>query len=100
MPKNKEYKMTAIELFNFSDYVSDFYHQDKGIYPIRGANKGMINVAISKYLRDITYHPYWTWGGGDSKDRERTRDILECITERYSDHVKLEKKEPEIIKII
>ena len=48
-------------------------------------------------MRDIDAIPIWTWGGGDSLDRERTRDILEYIIEKYSD---IEKKEPKIKKII
>ena len=79
MIRNEGDKITTIEILKFADYVSDFYDQDKGIYPIPGANKGMINVAISKYLRDIDAIPIWTWGGGDSLDRERVRDILETM---------------------
>ena len=97
MIRNEGDKITTIELLKFGDYVSDFYDQDKGIYPIPGANKGMINVAISKYLRDIDHNPYWSWGGGDSIDRERTRDILEYIIDKYSD---IEKKKPKIKRII
>ena len=97
MIRNEGDKISTIELLKFGDYVSDFYDQDKGSYPIPGTNKGMINVAISKYLRDIDHNPYWSWGGGDSIDRERTRDILEEIIEKYSD---IEKKEPKIKKII
>ena len=97
MIRNEGDKITTIEILKFGDYVSDFYDQDKGIYPIPGANRGMINVVISKYLRDIDAIPIWTWGGGDSLDRERTRDILEYIIEKYSD---IEKKEPKIKKIV
>ena len=70
----------------FIDYVLDFYGK-RGIYPLadpiinnKFVERDDVFKALEKYksllenarLLRTTY----TWGGGDSLDRERVRDIL------------------------
>jgi len=70
----------------FIDYVLDFYGRD-GLYPLadpiinnKFVERDDVLKAFKKYksllenarLLRTTY----TWGGGDSLDRERVRDIL------------------------
>jgi len=61
-------------LVDFLVYVEDFYDEKKGIYPIKGLTYGMIFTATLKYVSSQTED--YTWGGGDSLDRERVRDII------------------------
>ena len=66
----------------FLDYVESFYlpsHPDV-LYPIQGLTRGEIAIATLKYLDLIASAPeLFTWGEGDSLDRERVRDIItEC----------------------
>ena len=61
-------------LVDFLDYVDSFYNPNKGIYPIKGLTYGMIFTATLKYVSSQTKD--YTWGGGDSVDRERVRDII------------------------
>ena len=56
----------------FVNYMSDFY-ADKGIYAEDyngGFTNDQIEIAVDKYIQD----PKTNWGGGDSVDRELTRD--------------------------
>jgi len=56
----------------FVNYMSDFYG-DKGIYAEDydgGFTNDQIEIAVDKYIQD----PKTNWGGGDSVDRELTRD--------------------------
>ena len=66
--------MIDIEKSNFISYVDSFYNAKSGIYPIKGLTLKMIIIAVNKYMNscDETI----TWGGGDSLDRERVRDII------------------------
>jgi len=64
----------ADTLVNFLVYVEEFYDEKKGIYPIKGLTYGMIFTATLKYVSSQTEN--YTWGGGDSVDRERVRDII------------------------
>ena len=66
--------MIDIEKSNFISYVDSFYNVKSGIYPIKGLTLKMIIIAVNKYMKscDETI----TWGGGDSLDRERVRDII------------------------
>ena len=69
------------ELNDFVDYVCSFYvvHDDT-LYPIQGLTKKDIYDAFFIYKEriekgDIEYAHY-SWGFGDSLDRERVRDII------------------------
>lgn len=59
---------------NFIDYVDSFYNEKSGLYPIKGLTKKMILDATQKYINSL--NEKYTWGGGDSIDRERVRDII------------------------
>ena len=66
----------------FIDYVWDLYGEtsDDPLYPIKGLTKQDIYDALVIYLEriekgDIEYAHY-SWGDGDSLDRERVRDII------------------------
>ena len=64
---------------DFTDYVWSFYGSDAdALYPIKGLTKRMIAEASFLYLQMCTYpaFPEYTWGDGDSLDREHVRDIL------------------------
>ena len=73
-------------LNEFVDYVWSFYgeHSDT-IYPIKGLTKQDIFDALFVYLDRIDeaqsnnglwFNVSYSWGGGDSLDRERVRDII------------------------
>ena len=66
-------KITSI-LIDFIAYVDSFYNEKNGIYPIKGLTNDMIFTATLKYVSSQTKD--YTWGGGDSLDRERVRDII------------------------
>ncbi len=75
--------MTALELasqvdqlFSFYDYVHSFYGKD-GIYPENERTIPQIADATAEYFeRCFDPNDTWTWGDGDSHDRERVRDIM------------------------
>ena len=72
----------------FAEYVWDFYSPKNGIYPIKGLTMDEIFAAIYEYKQRLLKVSYnnpeyvkalgenYTWGYGDSLDRERVRDIL------------------------
>ena len=66
------------DLQEFIDYVWSFYNTKDGLYPIEGITKPMILEASWLYLQMCCYQsiPEYTWGDGDSLDRERVRDII------------------------
>ena len=70
-----------IRLSEFVDYVWSFYGEhDDTLYPIFGLTKKDILNACSIYFEriekgDLEYVHY-SWGDGDSLDRERVRDII------------------------
>ena len=66
-------KVTNI-LCDFLAYVDSFYNEKNGIYPIKGLTNDMIFTATLKYVSSQTKD--YTWGGGDSLDRERVREII------------------------
>tara|TARA_R100000278_G_scaffold116002_1_gene95208 strand:+ start:338 stop:610 length:273 start_codon:yes stop_codon:yes gene_type:complete len=79
-------KITENSQSQFIDYVLDFYGQS-GIYPLADpviANKFVerddVLKAFNKYKSLLEnarlLRTTFTWGGGDSLDRERVRDIL------------------------
>ena len=64
----------------FIDYVLSFYGA-AGIYPENKRTKEQIAYATTMYLDACAYYEQCdyegvTWGGGDSLDRERVRDIM------------------------
>ena len=66
-------KITNI-LVDFIAYVDSFYNEKNGIYPIKGMTNDMIINATKKYITSQTKD--YTWGGGDSVDRERVCRII------------------------
>ncbi len=66
-------KITNI-LIDFIAYVDSFYNEKNGIYPIKGLTNDMIINATQKYITSQTKD--YTWGGGDSVDRERVCRII------------------------
>ena len=72
------------ELSNFISYVDSFYGQNDPVYPMKSIvgdlplDKSAILDATYEYLSTISKRKSdtYTWGGGDSLDRERVRDIL------------------------
>ena len=66
--------MIDIEKSNFISYVDSFYNVKSGLYPIKGMTLKMIINAVNKYMNSCDYT--CAWGGGDSLDRERVRDII------------------------
>ena len=67
-------------LVDFLAYVDSFYNEKNGIYPIKGLTNSMIINATQKYITSQTKD--YTWGDGDSVDRERVRDII--LADAYS----------------
>jgi len=72
-------------LVDFTNYVNDFYgNSDDVLYPMnhektgKRVTKSDILGAIHDYLHLINTvkNEHFTWGDGDSLDRERVRDIL------------------------
>ena len=65
-------------LHEFIDYVWAFYNPQSDLYPIKGLTKQDILEASWLYLQMCCYPsmPGYTWGDGDSLDREHVRDIL------------------------
>ncbi len=58
----------------FRGYVKSFYGAG-GVYDM-GATDQQIAEATTLYVGDLLRRDDITWGGGDSLDRERVRDIL------------------------
>ena len=65
------------QIFSFYDYVHYFYGKDC-IYPENQRTSPQIAEATAEYL-EICFREDdpWTWGDGDSLDRERVRDIMD-----------------------
>lgn len=67
----KKYKITAgKELDKFIAYCMKFYGEG-GLYPIQGIKPEMIKDAVGELA--LTDHKF---GGGDSFDREKVRDVI------------------------
>jgi len=68
-------------LQEFVDYVWSFYNPQSELYPIKGLTKQDIFDGFYVYKHRLlkaandTNNNY-TWGYGDSLDRERVRDII------------------------
>ena len=65
-------------LQEFIDYVWSFYSPNSDLYPIKGLTKDDILNAFNVYVQRIesNNNEYYSWGYGDSLDRERVRDII------------------------
>ena len=68
-------------LQEFVDYVWAFYNPQSELYPIKGLTKEDIFDAFKVYqsrLLDAYFNnnELYTWGAGDTLDRERVRDII------------------------
>ena len=65
-------------LQEFVDYVWSFYSPQSELYPIKGLTKKDIFDAFNVYVNRIENdnNEYYSWGYGDSLDRERVRDII------------------------
>ena len=65
-------------LQEFIDYVWSFYSPDSDLYPIKGLTKKDIFDAFNVYVSRIesNNNDLYSWGDGDSLDRERVRDII------------------------
>ena len=78
--------MSITNLNSFVEYVWSFYGEhDDTIYPIKGLTKDDILDAFKVYRKRIQeaesnnglwFNVTYIWGGGDSLDRERVRDII------------------------
>ena len=70
------------KLVQFVDYVWSFYGEhDDTLYPIKGLTKQDIFDAFYVYKHRLLKaandpNSNYTWGYGDSLDRERVRDII------------------------
>ena len=74
MINNDKVEVIVSEVVDFIAYVEKFYgNVPDAVYPI-GASPKMIIAAISKYIQSLSETV--TWGGGDSLDRERVRDMI------------------------
>ena len=64
-------------LTEFVNYVYSFYGAPDALYPM-GVTKADILGATYDYLHAVSQvnNDRFTWGDGDSLDRERVRDIL------------------------
>ena len=64
-------------LTDFVNCVYSFYGAPDALYPM-GATKADIIGATYDYLNAVTTlnNEHFTWGDGDSLDRERVRDFL------------------------
>jgi len=78
--------MSITNLNSFVEYIWSFYGEhDDTIYPIKGLTKDDILDAFKVYRKRIQeaesnngkwFNVTYSWGGGDSLDRERIRDII------------------------
>ena len=72
----------------FADYVWEFYSPKSDLYPIKGLTIEDVFQAIFTYKQRLlkvsynnpeyvfAYGNNYSWGYGDSLDRERVRDII------------------------
>ena len=67
---------------DFVDYVDSFYGQNDPLYPLEKNGQPLSRVdiyeAVYEYLQLCTdeSETLYTWGDGDSLDRERVRDLI------------------------
>ncbi len=67
-------------LIDFIEYVWSFYGANDALYPIEGLQKQHIfdafNIYINRIEKGDLEYVHYSWGEGDSLDRERIRDII------------------------
>ena len=67
-------------LIDFIEYVWSFYGANDALYPIEGLQKQHIfdafNIYINRIEKGDLEYVHYSWGQGDSLDRERVRDII------------------------
>ena len=67
-------------LFEFVEYVWSFYSPKSDLYPIKGLTRldifDAFNVYVERIEKGDLEYVHYSWGGGDSLDRERVRDII------------------------
>ena len=76
----------SAEILEFADYVFSFYGSSDALYPMRHEKTNQlvtkyeillaIDLLMKEYKRRKNDQVPFTYGGGDSFDRERVRDIL------------------------
>ena len=76
------------KFIDLAEYVWDFYSPKSDLYPIKGLTIEDVFQAIYDYKQRLLkvsynnpeyiskYGENYTWGYGDSLDRERVRDII------------------------
>ena len=69
-----------INLTEFVEYVWSFYSPESDLYPIKGLTRldifDAFNIYIERIEKGDLEYVHYSWGGGDSLDRERVRDII------------------------
>ena len=69
-----------INLTEFVEYVWSFYSPKSDLYPIKGLTRldifDAFNIYIERIEKGDLEYVHYEWGGGDSLDRERVRDII------------------------
>ena len=67
-------------LTEFVEYVWSFYSPKSDLYPIKGLTRldifDAFNVYVERIEKGDLEYVHYSWGGGDSLDRERVRDII------------------------
>ena len=67
-------------LTEFVEYVWSFYAPNSELYPIKGLTRldifDAFNIYIERIEKGDLEYVHYSWGGGDSLDRERVRDII------------------------
>ena len=76
----------SAEILEFADYVFSFYGSSDALYPMKHEKTNQlvtkyeillaIDLLMKEYKRRKNDQVPFTYGGGDSLDRERVRDIL------------------------
>ena len=76
------------KFIDLAEYVWDFYSPKSDLYPIKGLTMDDVYAAIYEYKQRLlkvsynnpeyvqAYGNNYSWGYGDSLDRERVRDII------------------------
>ena len=67
-------------LTEFVEYDWSFYSPKSDLYPIKGLTRldifDAFNVYVERIEKGDLEYVHYSWGGGDSLDRERVRDII------------------------
>ena len=60
----------------FINYVMEFYGPESDLYPMEGLRKTDVFEAYNLYMKDCKEKKDYSWGGGDTVDRERVCGYL------------------------